>query len=68
MLNFIWCFIVIFSVICSIFTGKADDLSKAFTDSTADAMTLLITLAGIIVLCAAAAPAVSAAGQRRRGI
>ena len=50
MLNFIWCFIVIFSVICSIFTGKADDLSKAFTDSTADAMTLLITLAGIIGL------------------
>ena len=50
MLNYIWCFIVVFSVFCSIFAGNADNLSKAFTDSTAEAMTLLLTLAGIIGL------------------
>ena len=50
MLNYIWCFIVVFSVFCSIFAGNADNLSKAFTDSTAEAMTLLMTLAGIIGL------------------
>ena len=34
MLNTIWSFIVVFSVICALFLGNTQDLSKAFIDST----------------------------------
>ena len=50
MLNTIWSFIVVFSVICALFLGNTQDLSKAFIDSTADAVGLLMTLTGVICL------------------
>ncbi len=50
MLNKIWGFIVVLSIICSIVLGKTENLSNAFVDSAADAIALLLTLAGIICL------------------
>lgn len=50
MLNIIWSFIVIASVICSILLGNGDNLSSVFVDSAADAVSLLLQLAGIIGL------------------
>lgn len=50
MLNYVWSFIVILSVICSIFLGNSEGLSSAFMDSAASAIELIITLAGIICL------------------
>lgn len=50
MLNYFWCFIVAFSVVCAFFTGNTSQLSAAFVDSTADAVQLLLTLAGVIGL------------------
>ena len=41
---------VVFSVICAVFLGNTDDLSAAFVDGAADAVQLLITLAGVICL------------------
>ena len=50
MLNKIWSLFVVFSVICAVFLGNTDDLSAAFVDGAADAVQLLITLAGVICL------------------
>lgn len=50
MLNVIWGFIVVLSIFCSIVLGKTENLSNAFVDSAADAMELLMTLAGIMCL------------------
>ena len=50
MLGYIWSFIIIFSLICSFFLGNTQNFSKAFTDSAADAIELLLTLAGVICL------------------
>lgn len=49
-LNIIWSFFVIFSTGCAIFFGNTDNLSAAFADSAADAVQLLLTLAGVICL------------------
>lgn len=50
MLNYVWSFIVVFSVICSIILGNTEILSTAFIDSAASAIELIITLAGVICL------------------
>lgn len=50
MLNYVWSFIVVLSVICSIILGNSNDLSTAFIDSAASAIELIITLAGVICL------------------
>ena len=50
MLNIIWSLIVVSSVICAIILGNTQILSKAFIDSTADAVQLLLTLTGVICL------------------
>lgn len=50
MLNYLWSFLVIISVICSVFLGNTHNLSTAFVDSTAEAIGLLTTLAGVICL------------------
>ena len=50
MLNYVWSFIVIISVICSIALGNTDVMSSAFIDSAASAIELIITLAGVICL------------------
>lgn len=50
MLNYIWSGLVIISVLCSIFLGNTETLSKALVDSGAQSIQLIITLAGIICL------------------
>ena len=50
MLGYIWSFIIIFSLICSLFLGNTQNFSNSFTDSAADAIELLLTLAGVICL------------------
>lgn len=50
MLNVIWSLFVVLSVICSVFLGNTQNLSNAFVDSAADAIELLMTLAGVICL------------------
>ena len=49
-LNYVWSFLVTAGIICSVFLGKTENLSNAFVDSAADAIQLLITLAGVICL------------------
>lgn len=50
MLNYIWSAIVIVSVICSVIFGNTAELSKAVIDSSASAIELLITMAGVMCL------------------
>ena len=50
MLNIVWIFIVVLSIICSICLGNSTGLSSAFIDSAASAVELIITLAGVICL------------------
>lgn len=50
MLNIVWSFIVVLSIICSICLGNSTGLSSAFIDSAASAVELIITLAGVICL------------------
>ncbi len=50
LLNYIWSFLILISVICSVVLGNTQNLSNAFVDSAADAIQLLLTLAGIICL------------------
>lgn len=50
MLNFIWSAMILLSVLCSFLLGNADALSSAVMDSAADAISLIITLAGIMCL------------------
>lgn len=50
MLNYVWSGLVIISIICSIFLGNTEDLSKSLVDSGASSIELIITMAGIICL------------------
>ena len=50
MLNYIWSFIVVGSIICSIFLGNTHSLSNSVIDSSASAIELLITMAGVMCL------------------
>lgn len=50
MLNYIWSGIIIVSVLCSLLLGNGDLLSKAMIDSGASAVSLLMTMAGIMCL------------------
>lgn len=50
MLNYIWGFIVIISIICAIFTGKISSLSSGILTGASDAVNLLISLAGMMSL------------------
>lgn len=50
MLNYIWCGMIIFSIICSFFTGSTSQLSSAILSSAAEAVELLITMCGTICL------------------
>ena len=50
MLNIIWSFIVVAAVVCAVFLGNTEAVSRAFADSAADAVSLLLQLAGIISL------------------
>ncbi len=50
MLNYIWCAIIILSVICSLITGRSDSLSNEVLTSANDAVELIITMTGTICL------------------
>ncbi|MGN0491371.1 nucleoside recognition domain-containing protein [Ruminococcus sp.] len=50
MLNYVWSGLVIISIICSVFLGNTEDLSKALVDSGTSSIELIITMAGIICL------------------
>lgn len=49
-MNILWSFFVVFSTVCAVFFGNTDNLSAAFADSAADAVQLMLTLAGVICL------------------
>lgn len=49
-MNVIWSVFVLLSVICAVALGNTENLSKAFVDSAADAVQLLLTLAGVMCL------------------
>lgn len=50
MLNYIWGFMVVFSVISALFGGSMQDLSNAIISSATDAVNLCIRLCGTICL------------------
>lgn len=50
MLSYIWGFIVIISLICAVFTGNLSNLSQGVMNSASEAVTLIITMAGIMCL------------------
>ena len=50
MLNYIWCAIIIVSVVCSVFTGRTDELSNEILNSANDAVRLIITMTGTVCL------------------
>ena len=50
MLNYVWGFLIIISVLTSIFLGNTDELSTALIDSGKESIELIITMAGIMCL------------------
>lgn len=50
MLNFIWCFIIIISIICSVITGNTDNLTNSVLNSASEAVELIITMTGTVCL------------------
>ena len=50
MLNYVWGFLIIISVLASIFLGNTNELSSALIDSGKDSIELIITMAGIMCL------------------
>lgn len=50
MLSYIWGFIVVISLICAVATGNVQSLSQGIMDGASEAVTLIITMAGIMCL------------------
>ena len=50
MLNYIWSFIVVISIICSVLLGNTENLSNALINSGASSIELILTMAGIMCL------------------
>lgn len=50
MLSYIWGFLVIISLICAVCTGNVSKLSEATLQGASDAITLILTMAGIMCL------------------
>ena len=50
MMNIVWSMLIIISVLTSFILGKSEALSAAMVDSGADAVELLLKLAGILAL------------------
>lgn len=50
MLNYIWAVMILVGIVCSIFTGRMDELADAALNSAGDAVSLCITMAGIVAL------------------
>lgn len=50
MLNYLWSTLVVISILCSFFTGNSPRLSEAIIESSAQAIELLMTMAGVMLL------------------
>lgn len=50
MMNYIWGIIILISFICAIITGRMDELSKSILNGASDAVTLLISMFGMMCL------------------
>ncbi|MBQ1659986.1 MAG: spore maturation protein A [Clostridia bacterium] len=50
MLNYIWFGMLVMSVLCSLFTGRTAELSRAVTDGADKAVRLVISMAGVMCL------------------
>lgn len=50
MLNYIWAFMILIGVVCGAFTGKMADVTNAALDSAGDAVSLCITMIGVMAL------------------
>ncbi len=50
MLNYIWFGMLVLSVLCSLFTGRTAELSRAVTDGADKAVRLVISMAGVMCL------------------
>lgn len=50
MLNYLWGFIMIIGIIAGVITGRIDEVSTAAIDSTKEAVTLCITMLGVMSL------------------
>ena len=50
MLNYIWGFIILISIICAIFTGNMEALSNSILVGASDAINLVITMASMMSL------------------
>ena len=50
MLNYLWSALVVLSILCSFFTGNSQRLSEAIIESSAQAIELMMTMAGVMLL------------------
>ena len=50
MLNYLWAGMVIAGVIFGILTGKTNEVSEAFLSSSKEAVSLCITMAGVVAM------------------
>lgn len=50
MLNYIWAFMILMGIIYAAFTGNMQTISDAFLDSAGEAISLCITMAGVVAL------------------
>lgn len=50
MLNYIWAFMILLGIIYAAFTGNMQTISDAFLDSAGEAISLCITMAGVVAL------------------
>lgn len=62
MLNYLWAFMIIIGVIFGVFTGKIDLVSNAALNSSKEAVTLCITMLGIMSLWTGLMQVAKAAG------
>ena len=50
MLNYIWAFMIILGIVYAAFTGRMDAVTNAALDSAGEAISLCITMAGVVAL------------------
>ena len=50
MMNYVWVFIILFSLICAVFNGSMPELSSAILTGCSDAVSLCIKLLGMLCL------------------
>lgn len=50
MLNYIWAFMILIGVVFGALTGNMEEVSKAALDSAGEAVTLCVTMIGVMAL------------------